>query len=205
MKDITGQKFGKLTAIKPMGSSGTRTYWLFKCDCGNEKVLRIQNVVYPSSKTKSCDCVRRNLSEKYHGMGNTRFYSIYRNMRNRCEWEKSPSYKYYGGRGIKCRWYSFEKFRDDMYELYLTHVAEHGERNTTIDRIESDKDYNKENWRWATPLIQSRNRQVVRPISFGGQTMLLTDWANKLEIDKSLLHWRLENWSIEKALTTPVK
>ncbi len=61
------------------------------------------------------------------------------------------------------RWHSFEGFRDDMYESYKNHAEEHGEHDTSIDRINNDKGYYKANcrWaRWATQSQQSRNQRV---------------------------------------------
>ena len=37
--DITNQTFGYLTAIKKMPSQSGKTYWEFRCECGNTKVI----------------------------------------------------------------------------------------------------------------------------------------------------------------------
>src|SRR3990167_3003776 len=205
MKDISGQRFGKLVAMRFMGRSRTKYYWLFKCDCGNEKVLPRHAVIYKSSKTSSCDCIRRKLSEGYHGMGQTRFYQTYRNLWNRCNYSKHIGYQDYGGRGIKCLWDSFNQFRDDMYLSYFEHIKQFGEKDTQIERIDNNGNYCRENCKWATRKEQGRNKRSVRPISFNGKTQLLTDWARALNTDAGLMHWRLKHWSIEKALTTPIK
>ncbi len=51
-KDITGQRFGRLTVLEYSFSKSQKPYWLCRCDCGNEKIIRGQNFV--SGRTKSC-------------------------------------------------------------------------------------------------------------------------------------------------------
>src|SRR5262245_16735127 len=90
---------------------------------------------------------------------NKHFYRKWGGLKQRCDNKNEPSYKYYGGRGIRYTWLTFKEFADDMYLGYLEHVEAYGERNTTIDRINVDSDYCKSNCRWATYQEQVLNRR----------------------------------------------
>lgn len=163
-KNITGIKFNNLTAVKFFERRGRYDYWLFKCDCGNEVVYRKNNVTSTKGKSKSCGCLRNQkiqqigFANSTHGMSTSRFYYVYKTMKNRCENPNVEKYVSYGARGIKCLWTSFEEFKDDMYQSYIEHLEQHG-RDTSIDRIDVNGNYCLENCRWATAKEQGKNKR----------------------------------------------
>ena len=136
-------------------------------------------------------------------MRKTRFYTIYCRIQQRCKNKNRTNYRFYGGKGIKSLWKSFEEFRDDMYESYQTHIVEFGEKNTTIERIDNDGNYCKKNCRWATWEEQRVNKTNNRFITFQGKTHCLAEWARIKKIKEGTISRRIDvlGWTIKKALT----
>lgn len=85
-------------------------------------------------------------------------------MRRRCDDPSSVGYRYYGARGITYpeKWKTFKGFKEDMYESYLRHLQEHGEKNTRIDRIDTNGNYSKKNCRWVTISKNNSNRRPYK-------------------------------------------
>lgn len=127
-----------------------------------------------------------------HGMTHTSLYNKWRGILGRCNIQSNSKYKSYGGRGIKNLWTSFEDFRDDMQASYLRHVATHGEKQTTIERVDVNGPYCKGNCRWATLKEQARNKTTSRFIMFRGQRRCLSEWAEIYGMTTIQLWGRLE-------------
>lgn len=141
-------------------------------------------------------------AHKSHGLTKTQFYRIFSGMKTRCDKEKNHKYPRYGGRGIKCLWIDFETFYSEMYDGYLKHVEQHGERNTSIDRINNNGHYCKENCRWATWNEQQRNRGNNTLLSFNGETHSIAEWSEITGIAAPMISTRIrKGWNIEKTLT----
>lgn len=135
-----------------------------------------------------------------------RFYVIWCGMKQRCYDKKAINYKNYGGRGIKIQWKDFDAFRKDMYKKYLNHVKKHGERKTTIERIDCDKSYSKDNCRWATYREQARNRRNTLLQKWKGRSFSILELAESVGMKQPTLAYRLRaGWNLKEALKTPVK
>lgn len=211
--DITGKKFGKLTAIKldhreKNSYSQTVQYWLFKCDCGKEVVLHKQRVM--SGNTKSCGCIRHFKlikKNKKHGLSKSRLYVIYSGMKARCYDKKHISYQYYGGRGINI----CNEWKNDFYSFYKWAI-DNGYDDTkkrgelTIDRIDVNSDYSPENCRWVSIKEQNRNHRNNYKITFNGKTYCVSEWAERLGIKPQTIKRRIaRGWNVREALTKRVE
>lgn len=104
VKNITGQQFGSLTALKYSHTVNRMAFWEFQCKCGNTHVARANTVAYIAKHRKddelpSCGCVELARKTK-HGFRKAKdthpAYRVYRGMMDRCYNEKSPGYKWYG-------------------------------------------------------------------------------------------------------------
>jgi hypothetical protein len=187
-----GDKYGKLTVIRfSYRNKRSRQFWLFKCDCGKEKVIDVQSI--KRGDTKSCGCISTGKKTR-HGMCRTRTYISWQMMKGRCLNKNYTEYKRYGARGIKVcdRWMKFENFYKDMGKR---------PKGKTLDRKDNNKGYYKDNCKWSTPKEQSNNQRTNCLLTHKGKTQNITQWAEELDINRGTLYSRLRNgWSVEKVL-----
>lgn len=199
MTDISGQKFNRLTAIKPDGryKSGN-VRWLCICDCGN--YTHTSTSALKNGESKSCGCYtserisNRNMK---HGDFGTRVYEIWRQMHRRCYGKNAKAYKDYGGRWITIcdEWKEYEPFKK--------WAIAHGYRDDlTIDRIDVNGNYEPSNCRWVTVKQQSNNRRNCHIIEYNGETHTISEWADIYEVDQRKLYYRLSKcgWDVKLAV-----
>lgn len=189
--DITGKKFGRLTAIHRVPIKPGRAYWLLSCECGGSITT-----VYDSLRagfTKSCGCLKiesiRNRSLKHgHSINRkeSRTLKSYNHAKSRCLNPNDPKFRIYGGRGIKmCSdWLNgFENFLRDMGEC---------PPSMTLDRVDPHGHYEPRNCRWASVRQQARTRTDNVLVEYEGQTMILKDFANLMGVNYKALHARVK-------------
>ncbi len=200
-KDLTGQKFGKLTVLEKVGADKRyNALWLCKCDCGNEKIITRDRLV--TGHSKSCGCLRKENCIKHtkHGLTHARIHRIWAGIKRRCTVIKDRAYKYYGGRGIKMceEWFKNSKAFIDW--AYSNGYSD----NLTIERIDVNGNYEPSNCKWIDIKEQQRNKRSNKKITFKNQTHSLIEWAEILSIDYKKLKARLrQGWDFEKSITTP--
>jgi hypothetical protein len=141
---------------------------------------------------------------KSHGLSQTKFYYRWEQIKFRCRSKRPHLWAYYGGKGIKLMWKTFDDFRLDMYQSYLDHVKEYGERETTIDRIDSCGNYCKENCRWVTNKQQQNNKSNNHFLEKDGERKTLSEWSDIYGFKPSLISGRiLKGWPKERLFEKP--
>lgn len=161
VKDLTGQRFGRLTVIRREGSDKRgNAVWLCRCDCGNETV--VDGWSLRCGNTKSCICLKYEVVKEQftvHGQSLSRLHGVWKGMKERCSNPKHNRYHRYGGRGITVcdEWRnSFQAFYDWAIVNGYDENAPRGQ--CTIDRIDNDKGYNPDNCRWVDAKTQRHNQ-----------------------------------------------
>lgn len=203
-KDISGMRFGSLVVMKFVGTYSIRhsheAMWKCLCDCGKTTVA--SGKLMRNGNTRSCGCaIARKAAERLttHGMSRSDEYIIWRNMKERCYNEKNTGYKNYGARGIKmCQEWenSFLSFYKDM--------GDRPSKKHSIERLDGDADYTKENCVWALPQQQARNKRTNHWLSLHNETLCLAEWCERTGLPEALIRKRLSRgWTVERALTTP--
>lgn len=204
--------FWRLTAV---GESEKRWKWRYEkcvCECWAEKYVLREHLRH--WKTRSCWCLARELSSKRleksrykHGMYNTPLYKKYRWAKYRCDCPNAKWYAIYGGRWIKFLWGTFEEFYEDMHESYEKHVDEFWAENTTLDRINPNWNYCKENCRWATWQEQNDNRRSNTKIIYRDNVYpSISALSKSFGLPPYLVRERLRYWwSINDAIERPIQ
>ena len=194
-----GEQYGRLTVVCRSDKTG---YFVCTCECGQTK--HIYGGHLRKGKIKSCGCLHRELASQNmtcqklkHGMAGTKIYGIWSSMIGRCRNPYHHAYKSYGARGITInkRWLEFDQFYKDMGDPPPKH---------SLERIDNNKGYTKDNCKWATTKEQMNNRRSCKFITFNGTTQSISMWADSLKVPRTLLYDRLNaGWSIERTFTEP--
>lgn len=209
-ENLCGKRFGKLIVIQQLDSkqyprfSGSIIYEC-QCDCGNTTIVTRSKLIH--NHTQSCGCMRKSSAAKLfttHKQTGSRLFNIFYNMKQRCLNPHAPAYDKYGGRGIKiCDEWKNQNGFDNFYNWAIQNGYQ---ENLSIDRINNDGDYAPDNCRWTTMKTQSNNRSSNTYITFHNQTHTLSEWADIIGIDHSVLSQRINKlgMTIEEAFTRKI-
>lgn len=183
--DLSHEKFGRLTPMKPSRTVSGKYAWICKCDCG--KYITVRTADLRRGHTQSCGCYQAE-QVRTHGLSKTAPYHTWRKMVARCCDETDKDYSNYGARGITvCTdWLDYSKF----YEWALQNGYKRG---LTIDRIDNDKGYCPSNCRFITMREQERNKTNNIHVTYDGEEMLLVEFAERHNIPYTTVYWRYKH------------
>lgn len=170
-----GERFRVFAGYCKQGWARRQWWAVYQCDCGERFLMQERS----AKNTKSCGCHAKETSRKLlqnqqyrltHGQTNSRTYKSWAGMIGRSQNPKHIEYERYGARGITvCKeWQEFAGFFADMGER---------PKGMSIDRIDVNQGYCKENCRWATPKEQARNTRRNVLITIDGETKTVAEWV----------------------------
>jgi hypothetical protein len=204
LKDITGQRFGRLTMLERLGYVTGTSLYRARCDCGVVRVVRACNV--RNGTTKSCGCLSRGaIGPRSTTHGATRGaapspeYVSWSGMIRRCENPRATNYEWYGARGISVcpRW-------RESFAAFLADVGPRPSRRHSLDRIDPSGNYEPGNVRWSTHTEQMRNRRDTWTTDWEGRRVSVREVCERTGLRYQTV-WdrvRKHGWSLERALAT---
>ena len=196
LNDLTGRQFGKLTVVsRAQNNKRGRAMWKCVCECGRTSIVVGYNLT--GGTTRSCGCLAR----KHGKAKKERLYNIWVGMRQRCRDKNSKDYIRYGGRGITvCKeWHDYATFRQWA-------LSNGYEDTLTIDRIDTNGNYEPSNCRWVSYKVQNNNLRSNVIVKYEGEEMTMKQLAERVGMSYRLLKQRLSRgWTVERAVNTPVR
>lgn len=197
---LPGSVFGRLVVVSDWVSrgSGLGLYASVKCVCGTSLEVSKRNLT--SGNTQSCGCLRSEGNRTTHGLTGSSTYASWQKMKRRCQSPTNNRYQYYGGRGITfcASWETFEGFLADMGQKPFT--------GASLERVDADGNYCKENCVWADAKTQNNNTHSNTLFEYKGVKYGLSALASLSGLNLRTLSSRLYQykWSVERAVETPV-
>lgn len=189
--DIAGIEFGMLTAIRRVTNRRRHEFWLFGCQCGNEKEIAKCSVV--RGHTTNCGCltpILRSLNATKHGHTSRLFgvrvrsheYGSWASMKARCLYRSHNYFEYYGGRGITIcpEWI-------DSFSTFLADMGPSPSPSHSIHRIDNDGNYHPGNCKWATMKEQSRSKRNNTWVKVNGEKLILKDASKVIGVGSATI------------------
>lgn len=196
--DLTGQKFGRLTVIKMHDKRGTNNIiqWECQCNCGNKNIIIVTGNNLRSGCTRSCGCIKREILSKMKHSNNKNIYSnvptnlpyrkklfgVWKGIISRCYNEKDKHYKWYGEKDIKVcdEWLNKD---NGFYNFYHWAIDNEYKEGLSIDRNNTNKNYEPLNCTWENQVEQCNNMTTNILITYKNKSLTAHQWKDELNLD----------------------
>lgn len=214
VKDISGKRYGRLVVLGLSESQGFHhKRWDCICDCG-QSAPSVCVSALRNGRKRSCGCllqeryasmstepafVAQRISRPKHGHASVQKspeYSVWVNMKARCNNQNSTYYHAYGARGIRVcsEW-------NESFEAFLRDMGPRPSRRYQIDRTDNSRGYEPGNCTWVLPAENSRNTRRNRVVSYQGEEICVTDLAKRVGLRPGTLLTRLDRgWALDRAI-----
>lgn len=194
VKDVTFQKYGKLTALRYIESiPGKGAVWEYRCECGS--VRRLVSSQVSAGRVRSCGCLPH--GNYKHGRSESAEYKIWVEIIRRCKARGRKGSYIYVERGIDIA----SEWKKDFMAFY-SYMGPRPSPRHSVDRIDNNLGYIPGNVRWATYTEQARNRRNNKILTCGGISQCLTAWAETLGIPLTRFRSKLKSGcSLEQLVT----
>lgn len=206
--NYTGREFGFWRVNGYLGKRYGNQIWECECICGNVKPVHGGSLHQGTSTSCGCKSLEKFITRlTTHGLSKSSEYKIWQQIINRCTNPKAINWKDYGGRGIRIcnRWLRGENGKTG-FECFYDDMGPRPEK-LTIHRKDNDGNYEPTNCVWATRLVQNNESRHNNMLTFDGKTQSLSNWAREKNLSRTSLSLRInrDKWSVERALTTPMR
>lgn len=196
LSNLVGQKFSDLTVIERT-SMRNRGDAIYRCLCLCGKETLVPTNALNSGNTKSCGCRRSRVQIK-HNLSRHYLYSTWSHMIQRCSDPDHIQFIDYGARGIVvCK----EWLQPNGLTQFISDMGDRPKGKYSLDRIDNNKGYSKENCRWATNTEQQCNTRQNNKLTFNGETLCIAEWSRRIGVRPDTL-WRRfkKGWPVDKIL-----
>lgn len=199
--DLTSQVFERLTVLYRLGAKDNHMWWNCLCICGKE--CKAVTGALRSGNITSCGCKLTDtlkLRNTTHNLSGSRAYAVWAGMKDRCRNPNNAKFNNYGGRGIDISesWVDFDNFVADMGQP---------PKGLTLERVDNELGYSKENCTWVRRVDQTRNRSITLKLTYEGETRSLAEWSEITGIPYTTLKARKQRlgYTDEECLTKLVQ
>lgn len=198
-----GDKFGKLTIIEEverikLPSGQYNRAFLCKCDCGNQKAIRLLHLV--RGRIKTCGC-----TNEHHNLSKKPLYRCWRSMKERCYLESYINAERYSTRGIKV----CDEWKNSFISFMEWALNNGYKENLRIDRINNNGDYHPNNCRFVTNQENVNNREITFRVKYNDVEYAFMDLMrlkNISDLHYGTIRRRIERgWNHSKAIDTPIR